>query len=192
MVLFYVDLDSIVLNNFMLTFLVNYMLYDIDYYSDLNPNNSKHILDALHNHLKNLNLKDIFSSGGGGGPDPDFLPYKYLLIDIDEKSHIKYKINIHKDKNLLYSSQTKAISKEVDEHNKSLFIPKKWEMIEEQNQMISNNRFLDYYFHDPYGLAFFNRGHDLSEFLLFFKQHILQEVEQYNNYSLCKFYYESK
>jgi hypothetical protein len=61
------DIDSTILNNIMLIFLVNYMINDIDYYSDLNPSNSKHILDALHNLLKGLNIKDLFSSGGGSG-----------------------------------------------------------------------------------------------------------------------------
>lgn len=191
------DVDIIILNNIILMFLVYYMIDDIDCYSDLNPSNSKHILDALHNLLKDLNVKDLFSLGSGGRPDPDFSPYMYLLIDTGTKDESVYE-RFHHDqeaakKELLYSSEAKIISEKIDYHNKSLVYLEKGEMIEENNKMISTNHFIDYFFHHPYGLASMSFMHnDLFDFLIFFKSDIINDIITYNNYSLCKFYYESE
>lgn len=189
------DMDSIILKSIMLIFLTNYMVNDIDYFSDLNPSNSKHILDALHNLLKNLNIKDLLSSGGGGGgPDPDFLPYMYLLIDTDDES----KIGIIKpidiiNKIFLNSSYNNSLSMRFDEHNKHIIYPIKDEMIEEKNKFLSTNQFISYHFSNPYSLTFFGgKSNDISNFFENFKVNIFSDIEKYNNLLLCKFYYESE
>jgi hypothetical protein len=169
------------------------MINDMDYYSDLNPSNSKHILDALHNLLKDLNIKNLFSSGeGGGGPDPDFLPYMYLLIDTDEKSGVTVRPNQVKI-NFLSSNDAQIFSEKIDNHNNDLVYPKKGKMIEEKNKMIRPNYFLGYNFESPYDITFIHyEGKDLSSFMHCFKKNILHDVEDYNNLLLCKFYYESE
>lgn len=66
-----------------------YFYEDTNLFSNLDPSNSKHILDALHDILKNLNLLDlkvnIFGRGGGPDPDPDFLHYMYLFLDTEDE-----------------------------------------------------------------------------------------------------------
>lgn len=184
-------IDSSMLKNFLSIFLVNYIINDIDYFSDLTPSNSKYILDVLHNLLKNIN-KDLFPSGGGGGGlDPEILPYAYLCIDKNEKSNIT---SFWPDMDInLDSILTKIISAKLDYHNKNLVYPKLGEMLVEKNKMISYNNYLDYYFHSPYDLASFGweNNKNISDFLPLFKQEILREIEQYNKYILCKFYYEN-
>jgi hypothetical protein len=91
-----VCVDIVLLNNLFSLFFANYIINyindspNIDLYSDLDPSNSKHILDALHNLLNDLNLKGLVSSKyasfgkGDGGPDPDFSPYMYLFLELDD------------------------------------------------------------------------------------------------------------
>src|SRR5215467_7160566 len=118
------DIDSTILNNIMFIFLLNY----IDQYSDLNPSNSKHILDALHDLINKLNIHNLFSSeGGGGNSDPYFFPlnineedeefYSYLVIKTNEKSDIT--ISNNRDY-VLDDNKAKVVSEKVDEHNKGL------------------------------------------------------------------------
>lgn len=78
------DMLNNILSIFLHYYMVNYIddTPSIDKYSDLDPSSdSKHILDALHNILKDLNLYlRNYSPQGGPDPDPDFGPYIYLLI----------------------------------------------------------------------------------------------------------------
>lgn len=192
------DIDLTIINNIMILFLVNY----IDQYSDLNPSNSKHILDALHNLLKELNIHDLFSSGGGGnGSGPFFVPldtdeeknFSDLVIKTNEKSWNRISYNGLEYLSSLNNDQVQFIIGKIDNYNKELVYPKGGEMIEEKNKLISTNLFLDYNFHHPYGLARINMlTNNLTDWFIEFKHHILADVEKYNKLMLCKFYYENK
>jgi len=190
------NVDSAILNNIMLIYLANY----IDQYSDLNPSNSKHVLDALHNLLKELNIHDLFPSGGGGNNSgPFFFP---LITDTDEKD-FSYLIKTSEKPRwdsfpmlhnfLSNSDEVKIIIEKIDNHNKRLVYPGDKYMHEEKNLMTSFNRFLDFNFHSPYGLASIHKyNNDLNEWLPAFKRNILMDVEKYNKLLICKYYYENK
>jgi hypothetical protein len=143
----------------MLIFLINY----IDLYSDLNPSNSKHILDALHHLLKELNIHNLFSPGGGGdGSGPYFFPldtdnekdFSSLVIKTNERSLI---ITHYNERNVsLYSDEVKVLSKRIDEYNKKLNYPEGKEMIKKKDKFLKRNIFLDDFFAHPYSLASLN------------------------------------
>jgi hypothetical protein len=172
--IFFMDID---IKTFLGVFLFHYMISDsFDFYSNLDPSNSKHILDSLHELLKNLDIKKYCNwPNGGGDHEPDITPYLYHIVDqlkwpnrggdpepefipymdhiLDTKTGIKSKFmqegtSIPFDKVWL---EEKCIL--IDQHNEKLVRPIGKELIVEKNKIISYNSFIDYNHHDAYGLA---------------------------------------
>lgn len=188
----------------MVMFFVHYIVSDLDFYEDTNlfskldPSNSKHILDALHDILKNLNLKDlnvnIFGKGGGPDPDPDFFPYMCLFLDTEKEPVFIGERVGHNDISL-DPSELNYKSKIVDDHNKNLVYPLGKDMIAEKNKLISINIFLDYGFHTPYGIANLceKYGFDSTNFIFYHLKHsITKDVKVYDALLASKIYYESE
>ena len=174
------------INTFLGIFLLNYMINDsFDFYSNLDPSNSKHILDMLHDLLQK-ELKKFLPGGGGGGPEPEFIPYMEHLLD--DKREIKstwmYSAPLELNKEDL-----EEIALSIDKHNNNLDKPVGVEFKEEKDKLIAKNSFLDQDHHHPYELA----GLSLytKEFFFYYKNWILRDISNYNFLSICKLYYES-
>lgn len=138
------------INTFLGIFLLNYMINDsFDFYSNLDPSNSKHILDMLHDLLQK-ELKKFLPGGGGGGPEPEFIPYMEHLLD--DKREIKstwmYSAPLELNKEDL-----EEIALSIDKHNNNLDKPVGVEFKEEKDKLIAKNSFLDQDHHHPYELA---------------------------------------
>lgn len=197
--------DINILNSILLVFLINYISNDIDLYSDLDPSNSKHILDALHNLLKEINFKDLLGQRGGG-PDPDFLPYMYMFINTDEEPD---KWTPSRQPALDFdSAEVKDVIKKVDDHNKKIVKVANDSMLEEKNQLFklkheNKPRIAE---SGPYTFTKYDaltkaqiRAASWINFangnlLLFFhnfKDSILSDIMHYDRLIACKIYYES-
>lgn len=178
------------IKTFSAVFLLNYMITDsFDFYSNLDPSNSKHILDELHNLLKNADLKQYFNNGGGGDPDPELVTYLYHILntDSDIKSAGSYSVN---DNNLTIDpTKLEEIAILIDQHNNNLDKPVGVEFIKEKNNLISYNSFVDYFHHHPYELGGWTV--DLEGFFEFYKDRLLEDIRDYDILRLCKIYYET-
>ena len=176
--------------NLIQKFLTYYIIDSFDLYSDLNPGNSKDIISAIHQILKDLNLKQFYSNGGGPGWDPDFKPFltKGLFLDSDESPQGIDEITPQYEE---YTKNWEVNSKKIDEHNKNLFYLKDNEMIKEKNILLKHHDKLDYNFQTPHGISFFNGTGIIKDgFFDFFGSMIKFDIDYYNTLIGAKIYYE--
>lgn len=181
--------DIIILNNIMFIFLVKYIdemdLYS-DIYSDLGPENSKHILEALHDTLKNLDMNNIMPNG----PRPDFSPYSSLFIETNNKPEANNTEESFTDRYKFlfnWSNGLKALNDKVEDHNRNLEFSIGEQMILARNKVISISPIWQY--KNPH--SFLVIGDDFLSFFKRFQEIILDDIDNYNMLSVCKFYTET-
>lgn len=195
--------DINTLDNILLVFLGNYYYMNHIYlYSDLDPSNSKHILDALHTLLKEINFKDYLGPGGKG-PNPDFLPYSSVFLNTDREPSIPY----NNEAIDFDSPYVKDLIKKIDDHNNNIKLAGD-NMLEEKNMLLSINNLNKPRIAEsgPYTLPKYDAltkaqirsqswiNYENDNLLLFFhnfKNSIFSDIDHYDSLMACKIYYES-
>lgn len=164
-------------------FLSNYIISVSCLYSDLDPENSGHILDALHDLLKEISERVIYNKGGG--PDPEFKNFKYLFIDNGDKSD-RWKCD-SKSLELLDDPSLEIMSNKLDIHNEK-YMPLPHEMLKEKNTCIAKNSTI--YYNNPYGVSEIGIK-DFQQYFWRLEHIIAQNIKDYNTLKGCRFYYEA-
>lgn len=182
------------LKNFIYKSLAYYNIDGFEFYSNLTPENSKEILNAIDKIVKDINLEQF--GGGNGGPDwnPDLKLYiaKGLFLDGGESPDTEY---INQDKNELEAKckQLEANSKEIDDFNKTLIYLKGNEMIKEKNILLSFSSKLDYHFQSKHDISCYEvRNFRNGRFWNWFDFWINMDINSYNQLTAAKYYYEHK
>lgn len=178
-------------------------------YSDLDPFNSKHILDALHNLLKEINFKGFLQHKvGGRGPDPELLPYMSIFIDTEQEPD-RWDSSCENPPLDFDSSDVKDLIEKIEDHNNKVKIANE-NMLEEKNKLLNvQNKYGPRISSSgPYTLPMFDaltkaqiRDQSWTKFdandhlFLFFhnfKDSIYSDIYLYDKLIACKIYYESE
>lgn len=183
--------SNICIFNTLILFLINYIISDIDFYSECDAGNSKDILDALSQALKNIKFKEYLNfPGGPKGPGPEGPDSKYLPQgwDFDREESPSESL----------TTKYKNLSKDIDNHNTNIIVSNNNEIIEKVSNI---NLYIDYY-RDPYSWVWrldhnYLQRADFSEIYsnrLFHsvKHDLISDIKQYNFLLYCKVYYENK